>query len=166
VALASGYGATLKRAMLVRGMTVERLSREAKVNRGYICALRAGKSMPRLGVATRLAEALDWESLHTMAAEARKRTCSICDAAFVADHRVLTRRIYCSVRCGSVARARRGAAHGKAVKERRSAINAYRLQVYQEKVNAHCWTCEPSGLCQTPTCDLREVSPLSLDDAA
>jgi transcriptional regulator with XRE-family HTH domain len=37
-----------------------------------------------------------------------------------------------------------------------------RLRVVQESVAAFCGACEPSGVCRTPECELRPVSPLPL----
>jgi hypothetical protein len=40
--------------------------------------------------------------------------------------------------------------------------SARRLTVIQASVGAFCNACEPSGICQTPECELRPVSPLPI----
>jgi hypothetical protein len=133
-----------------------------------------GGSLPRLDLAVRLADALNWPALIELVREGRTGTCERigCDRTFITE--TGRSRRYCSPVCQRLAHDYGvGSAHARRKKlggeqaelhlqaaEGRAALEE--LGELRDAVAAMCNDCEPEGLCRTPTCSLRVVSPLPL----
>jgi len=148
--------------MTERRMTVQGLHEVTGISHSYLIDLRKGRAIPRLAVSALIAEALESEGLHQHILDLRRRVCPVCDRRFVSDHRALNRQTFCSVTCASTARQRDKIYRATERRRGLAQLRAYRLEMYQGAVDAHCHSCEPSGLCRTETCALRSVSPLPL----
>lgn len=150
------YGVRLKAEMTRRSMTVRALQDAAGISESFVCQLRMGRCLPRLAVSESIAEALAAPSLHEYVVEVRSGSCVNCGARFVSDARGIKR--FCSRNCSIIEKR----ADGKPRRRTRYIKAEYRLRMIQDDVDRHCRSCEPSGLCQTPSCDLRRSSPLPL----
>jgi transcriptional regulator with XRE-family HTH domain len=153
-ARAAEFGAELTRAMKSRGVGTRTVAEKAGAGRSAVMYWRTGRMLPRYESALRLADALSWPRLRTLAADARRKACVVCAVAFIDDSGSDNRR-YCSESCHTVAdKARVGRPTRLfAVKaERRAATLA-------AAIAAMCRSCEPEGVCRQPECPLRAVSP-------
>lgn len=157
------FGRELERAMKKRGISArvlnETLGRKGNGggSRTTIMYWRTGRILPRIETARLLAEALDAPVLATLAIELRRKSCIVCATEFV-DDSGSDNRVYCSASCQRVKEKMRVGVD----RRQRAAIAERRLIVHQRAVAAFCASCEPSGRCVTPECDLRPVSPLPL----
>lgn len=189
---ASRFGAELRRAMVARKVGALRLAEAVGSGTSAIAVWRSGDNLPRTDTAQRLAEALRWPRLLTLAREGRVGTCERCGTSFVNEGGSPKR--FCTAECRYVAVMLRtppaGRALADAVREelardgivrRRplaAAVEQYarsdskrvaridraerRLVVIQAAVSAMCGACEPDGVCRAPDCQLRPASPLPL----
>lgn len=154
---AQEWASALRAAMKMRRMTIERLAQLTGLHYATVARWRTGtRSLPTYEHAVMVADALDRPSLAELAERLLSAPCDICGLRFIARRRSGQR--YCSPRCNRVASWR--AKQGSRVDENRLA--KMRLALYQEVVARYCRGCEPSGVCLTPACDLRELSPLPL----
>jgi hypothetical protein len=115
---------------------------------------RTGRMLPRHETAIRLADALSWPRLRTLAEDARRKTCVVDGIAFIDDSGSDNRR-YCSTSCHEVA--------DKARSGRPTRVTAAGAERRAERLSAAvvamCLACEPEGVCRTADCPLRAVSP-------
>lgn len=151
------FGRELDRAMRTRGVGRRAVARALGFSDTSVMYWRTGRTLPRIGTAERLAEALAWPRLVTLDAELRRKACLVCAIEFVDDSGSDNRR-YCSQSCQRVKEKRVVGAD----RRQRAAIAERRLTVHQRAVAAYCAGCEPDGRCVTPGCALRPVSPLPL----
>ena len=112
-----------------------------------------GEVLPSLESAGRLAEALADDRFLEIVKASRIGKCP-CGREFLIDGG--GRRKYCSPEC---LRAEQKVRNG--VLPNRETL-ARRLESYRAATDAMCRSCEPEGLCRTPECALRDVSPLPL----
>lgn len=155
-AVAREFGQQLRVAMAFRGLKRQTLARLTGVSRTSIALYLQGNNMPRLETSERLAEALDWPGLAELMARSRTYRCLVCPRVFVNDG--MGPRRYCSDSCRDVAQKLR-----VGTPTRQRADRAERaLHLHAGAVAAFCASCEPAGLCRTPECELRAVSPLPL----
>jgi hypothetical protein len=151
------FGRELERAMKTRGVGRRPVAVAVHASDTSVMYWRTGRILPRIVTAEKLAEALEWPRLATLAAELRRKACLVCGAEFVDDSGSDNRR-YCGLSCRSV----RGKATVGVDRRQRAAMAERRLTAHQRAVAAYCAGCEPSGRCITPECALRPVSPLPL----
>lgn len=154
----NSFAAELRRAQRYRAVLSRDLGLKIGLRAETISNLRTGAAMPSLRSAMALAEALDWPTLGEIALRDRSGACVVCDSPFVSNQVGANTRQYCGKRCRALAR-------NRVVLGRRSAksvVMARRLATFQAAVDAFCRGCEPEGLCRTPDCELRPVSPLGL----
>lgn len=151
------FGRELDRAMKARDVGRRTVAQALGSSQTSIMYWRTGRMLPRLETARRLAAALDWPRIESLAIELRQKRCHVDDVAFV-DDSGSDNRVYCSPECQRVAEKLR---MGSTV-DRRAANAERRLTVHQRAVAAYCAGCEPEGRCVTPDCALRPVSPLPL----
>jgi hypothetical protein len=154
---AQRFGRELERAMKARGVGTRTITESIGGSRTSVMYWRTGRMLPRLATAERLAAALEWPRLASLALELRRKLCQVDQVAFV-DDSGSDNRIFCSPSCQRVAEKQR---LGSTI-DKRAAVAERRLNVFQQAVAAYCDGCEPSGHCVTPDCDLRPVSPLRL----
>jgi transcriptional regulator with XRE-family HTH domain len=154
-ARAEVFGAELTRAMKARGIGTRTVADRAGSGRTAVMYWRTGRMLPRYETALRLADALSWPKLATLAADARRKTCVVDGREFVDDSGSDNRR-YCSEDCHIVADKARAGRPTRAV-----AVKAERrAERLANAVAAMCRSCEPEGICRQPSCPLRAVSPL------
>lgn len=151
------FGHELERAMKARGVGRRPVARAVRASETSVMYWRTGRILPRIVTAEKLAEALSWPRLTTLASELRRKSCLVCGAEFV-DDSGSDNRLYCTLSCRSV----RGKATVRVDRRTRAAMAERRLTAHQRAVAAYCAGCEPSGRCSTPECALRPVSPLPL----
>jgi transcriptional regulator with XRE-family HTH domain len=153
------FGKELDRAMRARGVGRRLVAAALGSSDTSIMYWRTGRMLPRIATARRLAQALAWPRLASLAVELRRKACLVDGVEFI-DDSGSDNRVYCSPSCQ---RARQKSRVG--VDRRARAATAERhLAVHQRAVAAFCAGCEPSGRCVTPECELRPVSPLPLFD--
>ena len=157
---AQRFGVALREAMRRRKVGAPRLSRAVGCSNAAIGNYRNGRNVPTMVNAQRLAEVLDAPHLTTLAAAARTITCDVCGRSFAVEAGSPQR--YCTPECRRVQGKK--TTGDKANTRLRAAAAERVLRVHQEAVALMCLACEPSGLCRTPDCALRSVSPLSLSD--
>jgi len=149
------FAADLKRAMTIRGVGTMELAKVLGIRAERLSQFRTGVHLPAQDVAVMLADALQWDSLATLALEVRKKDCLICGVTFY-DHSLTLNRKFCCKDChrAEYMRAKRGFV------QERVTITQHRLTKHEEAVRAMCLQCEPEGLCRDRGCPLRAVSPL------
>lgn len=153
------FGRELDKAMKRRGVGSIPIRDVGGPSRNTIRSYRAGRNLPRIATARRLADALDWPRLAELALELRTKACPVDRRSFM-DESGSDNRIYCSPECQRVAEKKRlgyDRAPTVAKLERR-------LAMHQEAVAGFCHDCEPNGVCVTVDCALRPVSPLPLGE--
>jgi DNA-binding XRE family transcriptional regulator len=151
------FGRELERAMKTRNVGTRPIAEALGSSRTSIMYWRTGRMLPRMETARRLAAALDWPRLETLAAELRRKRCQVDQIEFV-DDSGSDNRVFCSASCQRVSEKLR---IGSTV-DKRAAVAERRLVVHQQAVAAYCRACEPSGRCVTADCPLRPISPLQL----
>lgn len=151
------FGAELQRAMTSRDVTAAAVSRATGIHPSTLSSLRTDRDVASVRTATRLAEALDWPDLVTIAVREHRSTCGVCGKVVVSRTPGRLRKT-CSGNCQRVAYNRRQAAR----RRESIAVARHRLTEYQQVVTAFCRACEPEGLCRLARCELRSVSPLPL----
>lgn len=161
--MTAAMAAELRRALAARGMSQTTLARLSGYGASNIAKVLAGERYLSPHTAARIAEALDWPAIVTVAIKDRTTTCALCGASFV---RPITRgpQRYCGRKCRRAASARqsRDSHRRRALTETRLARE--RLSLHQQAVAAFCHGCEPEALCRDASCALRPVSPLPLAD--
>ena len=151
------FGAELNRAMKARDVGRRTVAEAVGSSGTSVMYWRTGRLLPRIETAQRLATALTWPRLASLAIELRKKRCLVDDVEFV-DDSGSDNRVYCSASCQRV---KHKSVVG--VDRRQRAARAERaLLVHRRAVAAYCTACEPGGRCVTPECELRPVSPLPL----
>jgi predicted nucleic acid-binding Zn ribbon protein len=153
---AERFGLELTRAMKTRNVGTRTVATLSGSGRTAVMYWRTGRMLPRFETAVRLADALSWPKLKTIAQDARRKACVVCSVAFIDDSGSDNRR-YCSESCHVVAEKARAGRPTRTVAvaaERRAA----RLTA---AVEAMCRSCEPQGVCRTSDCPLRAVTPLA-----
>lgn len=156
-ARAERYAHELTKAMKARRFGTRTLSAATGCGRTTVMYWRTGRMLPRLDNALRIAEALDWPRLASLAAELRTKQCLVDGVTFV-DDSGSDNRTYCSPSCQIVAEKGR---NGVPVVTRAAAAER-RLTLHVRTVAAFCRACEPEGRCRNSACELRPVSPLVL----
>lgn len=173
------FGDALRRAMKSRRYQVWRLAEDSGFSREVIVRMRAGRSIPHPDRLARLAEVLDCPRLVTLAREYLARTCLECEAPFVQTVQAANMS-FCTQRCRWVYRARiarekrreQAPALLKQYIGKAQAAEAHRDNILRDllalraAVEAFCRSCEWDGICKTPECELRDVSPLPLSKEA
>lgn len=156
------FASVLRQAMRVRAVRQIDLQHDLGVGRTTVYCWRAGMTMPRLDMAGRLADRLDWPSIIERVLEERARPCVVCGVVRV--HDALQGR-YCSRRCQTGDHTRRGRGHTM----NPARLAQSRLPMYVDAVDELCrkW-CEPEGQCRDATCPVQKhgLSPLPLAPAA
>jgi Helix-turn-helix domain len=176
---AAAFGRELTKAMQARDIPMKEAARAAGIGRTAIEHYRTGAILPKTRTARALADVLDWPKLAEMADAARQFVCARPGCGRVYRHEGGGPRKYCSSACVTQAEAQRtaskrlrqagqtddGRTRAAAIAQLRSAarIADERAQVAETAIAAMCRSCEPAGLCRTPECALRAVSPLPLD---
>lgn len=149
--------ARLRRTIRDRGVKQRDLAATLGVRDSTVSEWCRGVRFPMLGMAPLIAEHLDAPGVADLIVAGHTLSCVVCARPVVHAQRTRTSR-YCSPACKSTMhdRVRRASRIDAGTVERR------RLTMYQEAVDAFCRSCEPEGLCRTPDCSLRPVSPLPL----
>jgi transcriptional regulator with XRE-family HTH domain len=154
---AASYGKMLRRTVRARRVLMSDVARAAGVSTSSMSDWCNGKKMPDMAYQVALADVLGSEHLLAYAKRLRTRTCRNCGSSFIDQGRQL-KAVYCSPRCSKAEWSRRAKGRvDSAYKQDRA-----HLALHRECVAMFCHACEPAGLCLTPACDLRRVSPLPL----
>ena len=183
------FGELLTRRMAERRVGQLVLAKAAGVSRASIVEIRHGRNLPTLEVALRIAEALASPAMAEIVRAARTMPCQRCGRPMLNEAGLQKR--YCSAACRSLVKAQRRHTEaeegvqilrqellrtgpvrkqsiGRALTlfdvgrhDAREAVAA--VDAYQDAVAGMCAACEPEGLCRTPECPLRGVSPLALE---
>jgi transcriptional regulator with XRE-family HTH domain len=189
---AAKFGAELRAAMEARGVSAKRLAPAAGVAVSAVAMWKAGSNLPRTDTALRVAEVLSWPRLAQMARDARSHECVRCGTSFVNDGGGPKRFCSIDCRDVDVQLRARGQgsvladviagelerAPGIRTRVLRSALDEWRrsdskrqsrlrrseraVETVRAAVAEMCAGCEPEGICRTPECPLRSVSPLPL----
>lgn len=155
---AERWSADLRRAQTFRGVSNRKLAAAAGVSKRAVDAWRAGR-MPRMEVAVRVADVLDWGSLLEAVRQHRERACEACGGPMMATGYGPERR-WCGDRCGSRAWHRE---QRESESTRELAVLRLAVTEHREAVAEMCRRCTlGEGTCWDGTCALRDVSPLPL----
>lgn len=151
------FAAELRRAMKARGLNTVQLGARIGMSKSRLGDLARGKAKrPLMRTAEKMAKALDWPTLVTIAADLRRTYCLVCRRPIV--QMGSRSRRFCSHRCQVTA-------YGQKVRGQRRGLESLarrRLTDYQDAVAAFCRQCEPEGVCRVAKCPLRALSPLPL----
>ena len=141
------------------------------ISHAHLNALCQGRGLPTVLTASRVADGLMAPRLAEAVLAAWTGTCVACGATYVMTERGArrSRRRYCTPLCAR--RSRNVAAWAEdrvrlrdllASSERdRAALEAESI-TFRETLRRWCLSCEWDGVCKTPECDLRPISPLPL----
>jgi transcriptional regulator with XRE-family HTH domain len=156
------FGARLRVAMTQRDIKVADLAAQLDMDQSTIIDWRSGKRLPRLASAAALSDAIHMPSLSEYVVELRSMKCALCSKAFIYDNVGGRRRKFCSQDCASsswnsVHRSKNEREWGMVHTRWRN-----RFRKAQKAIDRFCLTCEWDGVCKTPDCELRSVSPLPL----
>lgn len=155
---AEQWSSSVIEAMDRRGLTTLGLARKTQVSPHTVRRWRRGLAIPRMDTAARAADVLFYPSLLDIVRKARTRVCDFCGREFMDDGNAIRAR-YCSRRHESAYRNR----EARPVKYEAFVTRKHDAVKLQTAVDAYCWGCEPEGVCRTPECELRGVSPLKLE---
>lgn len=175
---AAAFGRELSLALTTRDVPMKEAARVVGIGRTAIDHYRTGQVLPKTATARALAELLDWPKLAEIITAARTFVCQRPGCGRTYRHEGGGPRRYCTPACVTQAEAQRtatkrlrqagqkgdGRLRSAAIAQLRSAarIADERARVAEEAIAAMCRSCEPMGLCRTPSCELRPVSPLPL----
>jgi transcriptional regulator with XRE-family HTH domain len=154
---AERFARELERAMSERKVGSRPLAESVGCGRSAVQQWRHGSVLPRITMAQRLAEALDWPRLESLAAEVRRKECVVCKAGFV-DDSGSDNRVYCSMECRRV----KASMDLGTDRRQRSSFAEHRLRSHMAAIAEMCRQCQPDGMCVDAECPLRAVSPLPL----
>lgn len=189
---AARFGAELRRAMTERQIGQKRLADAVGCAPSAVAVWKAGDNLPRTDTAVRVADALGWPRLVEIAREGRSGLCTRCGKTFVNEGgspkrfcsadcrnvdvalrepppgRALADAVWAEIerqgpiRIYPLRAALEHYARHDSKRVARGDRSARQLIVAETAVAAMCRDCEPSGVCRTPECPLRPVSPLPL----
>lgn len=154
---AQKWGRFLLRRIRARGLLLSDVALAVGTQPSAMSEWCRGRKMPQAYYAEAIADAVGDERLWSYWKMLRTKQCGLCGVDFLDLGRNGKAR-YCSeahAKLGVKRAARQ--ARGNAYKLDRAA-----LSVHREAVAAYCGDCEPAGICRTPECPLRRVSPLPL----
>ena len=149
------YGRLLRSVIRRRRVLSSEVARAVGAESSSVSDWINGHKLPTLEYCMALAEVLGYDRLLAYALFLRTKTCDACGVEYVDRGRNIKAR-YCSRRCSVLAskRRRRGSVESR-YKTDRAALTRHR-----DAVACYCADCEPAGVCRTPECPLRDVSPL------
>jgi len=150
-------GAHLTHELAIRRISKKGLAQTLSTSRSLLTLWCKGDVLPSLDQARELSEALADPSILKIVMAGRMLTCPVCSRTF--EWRGGGRATYCSDRCRKYG--------ANAATRRRSNLPMVEsaLAMHKAVVATFCGACEPDGICKTPACDLRPVSPLPLRSA-
>lgn len=162
------WGTAIRKQRDGRGLTREQVASAIGIYERSLWAIEKGRTLCEYKIAVDLCEYLGTPALMAQMVEFRTRVCDVCGKRYLDTTNVTVKRS-CSKAC-------RGVDNQRKVREdnRRRANRAVaqargeaqmlrsRFTVYVAAVEAMCKGCEPEGICRTPSCELRTVSPLPI----
>lgn len=148
------FAVELQRALAKRNVTQRSLAAAMGVSQRQVWYWVTGRTLPYLGNAVRIADALDWPSITEIVRLGRTVACRTCGRRVVSEVSNSSRR-YCDETCRRVGI--KSGRQGKVPDGRDGKIA--RLTT---AIDAMCRSCEPAGVCNDGGCALRLVSPLPL----
>ena len=162
------FGAMIRKRREACGMTREMVAANCNIYERSLWAIETGKTLCDYRVAADLCDFLGAPAAMAEMVAFRTRVCDVCGKQYLDTTNVTVKRS-CSKAC-------RGVDNQRKVREdnRRRANRAVaqargeaqmlrsRFTVYVAAVEAMCKGCEPEGICRTPSCELRTVSPLPI----
>ncbi len=150
-------GAHLTAVLAARRISKRGLALTLSTSRSLLILWCKGDVLPSLDQARELAEALADPKVLEIVMAGRMLTCPVCSKTF--EWRGGGRATYCSDRCRKYG--------ANAANRRRSNLPMVEseLAIFKDSVAGFCAACEPDGICKTPSCQLRPVSPLPLRSA-
>lgn len=153
---AKKLGVHLTRLLAERGLSKRGVAAELSTSRSLLTLWCKGQSLPSLEQALELSQAIGDDRILEIVRDGRMVTCPIDGTQF--EWRGGGPAVYCSDRCRKV-----GAAANQR-KTRNTSIPKLEgeLALLTDRIAAFCGSCEWDGICKTPDCELRAVSPLPL----
>lgn len=147
-------GRHLTALLSARKISKRGLATTLSTSRSLLILWCKGDVLPSLDQARELAEALADARVLEIVQAGRVLTCPVCSKRF--EWRGGGRATYCSNRCRKYG--------ANAANRRRSNLPMVEaeLAIAKQAVADFCAACEPDGICKTPACELRAVSPLPL----
>ena len=159
---AIAFGKELARAMRERYVSKAAVADGCDLAYSVVQHYIKGYSLPKLSTATRIADSLSWPRLADIAREGRTMQCRTCGGDFIDEG---TQKAYCSNLCMVIDQKKHRGMDGRkraSMAEDVSRRAMTELSAFKIAINGMCTSCEPDGVCRTPDCPLRNVSPLPL----
>lgn len=161
----TAFSSELKKAMKARGMGNSQLRAATGIPLGTIKHAITGAHLPLQDTVIRMADALTWPNLATIAARSRTVTCILCGTEFVRT-KGSERTRFCSSICARTAWARRQREAQGRKRESRTLgdlrLTRNRLEAHRRAIAAFCADCTAGEMvCRDDGCLLRPVSPIA-----
>lgn len=137
--------------------TAAEVARQVGIQYQRVFKWTKGKAMPSIHVVHLINDAYGDDELMRKAIVCNTRKCASCRKEFISE-KPQGRKFLCGFDC-------QRDSNRLLRKMGKSAIGLTEFRarnLYSEAVDKFCNGCEPSGVCKTPTCSLRVVSPLPL----
>jgi hypothetical protein len=149
------------RAGAASGKSWRAIAAEMGVSTDFLQDVREGRCIPSDVRAAILAEYFAIPAIVDIVVRLRTRACLWCGAVFLLRAKE-TKKLHCSEDCRRWRSNRK--LHGERVKSLAFEVEVLlaRNREMSSAIAANCLGCEPDGMCKTPKCVMRDVSPLPL----
>ena len=151
------FAAELKKALDRNNLTISQLAREVGIKYDRVHHWVSGRSMPSIHVVQQICDALGDEEIMIAAVRVNTRICSNCSKEYVQESSQGR-----SFLCGADCRQQSNRLKEKTGKSSIQLTQYVAQDEYKLAVDEYCKGCEPAGICVTPQCALRPISPLPL----
>jgi len=151
------FAAELKKALDRNNLTAPQLAQEAGIKYSRVHHWVSGRSMPSIHVIQQICDLLGDEEIMIATVRVNTRICSNCSKEYIQESSQGR-----SFLCGPECRQQSNRLKSKIGKSSIQLAQYVPQDEYRLSVDAYCKGCEPAGVCVTPECALRPVSPLPL----
>lgn len=151
------FASELKMALERNNLSLPALAREVGIKYSRVHHWATGRSLPSIHIVQKICDVLGDEEIMRAAIKANTRKCLNCGTDYVQESSQ-GRSSLCSARC----RRQSNRLLSKTGKSSVTMAEYVAEDVYKKAVAAYCNGCQPAGICLTPECELRPISPLPL----
>lgn len=155
------FAEELKKMLDRNGTTLAALAKDVDVKYSRLHHWATARSMPSIHIVQQICDFLGDEEIMKAALLANTRKCSNCGKDYIQESSQ-GKSFLCSSECRSQNRRLRDKTGKSAVKSTEYIAE----NIYEKAIDAYCNGCQPAGICLTPECELRPVSPLPLFSAS
>lgn len=137
------------------------ISRQLGIKYSRLHHWLTARSMPSIHIVQTICDHYGDEEIMKAALLANTRKCSNCSKDYVQESSQ-GKSFLCSAECRNQSRRLLDKTGKSSVKS----VQYIAENLYEKAVDAYCNGCQPAGICLTPECELRPVSPLPLFSAS